>query len=182
MSFTDEDMKLQYEPHFPWSPLFGESLRDGTGKVAWVGKKTRRIQSWNCWLWSKLHKQTPFQTTNGKTRYRHPYEFEIMDIQYPERVYQQHEPIEYLPIDSTPATWVNTYEQVLEMLEELKEASEIAVDLEHHDWRTFRGIACLMQISTRKKDWLVDTLVPWRHKLEILNEVFADPNIVKVRA
>jgi exosome complex exonuclease RRP6 len=38
----------------------------------------------------------------------------------------------------------------------------------------------LMQISTRDKDWIVDTLKPWRRKLECLNEVFADPSILKV--
>ena len=66
------------------------------------------------------------------------------------------------------------------MLEELKKATEIAIDLEHHDFRSYNGLLSLMQISTREKDWIVDTLVPWRHKLEILNEVFADPKIVKV--
>lgn len=67
------------------------------------------------------------------------------------------------------------------MLQELKEAKEIAVDLEHHDFRTYVGLVSLLQISTREKDWIVDTLKPWRHKLQILNEVFADPTIVKVR-
>lgn len=66
------------------------------------------------------------------------------------------------------------------MLEELKKAKEIALDLEHHDLRTYTGLLSLMQISTREKDWIIDTLVPWRHKLEILNEVFADPSILKV--
>jgi exosome complex exonuclease RRP6 len=66
------------------------------------------------------------------------------------------------------------------MLAELKTAKEIAVDLEHHDTRSYVGIVSLMQISTREKDWIVDTLKPWRHKLQILNEVFADPNILKV--
>jgi exosome complex exonuclease RRP6 len=66
------------------------------------------------------------------------------------------------------------------MLAELKTAKEIAVDLEHHDNRSYIGIVSLMQISTRDKDWIVDTLKPWRRKLECLNEVFADPNILKV--
>lgn len=66
------------------------------------------------------------------------------------------------------------------MLEELKQAKEIAVDLEHHDQHTYIGIVSLMQISTRDKDWIVDTLKPWRQKLQSLNEVFADPGIVKV--
>ena len=65
------------------------------------------------------------------------------------------------------------------MLEELRSAKEIAVDLEHHDARSYVGLVCLMQISTRERDWIVDTLKPWRRKLECLNEVFADPNILK---
>lgn len=67
------------------------------------------------------------------------------------------------------------------MLDELKKASEIAVDLEHHDEHSFIGIVSLMQISTREKDWVIDTLKPWRHELEVLNEVFANPSITKVR-
>lgn len=96
-------------------------------------------------------------------------------------MYEKREPEEYLPIDQTSAIWVDTYEGVLEMLEELKLAKEIALDLEHHDFRTYTGLLSLMQISTREKDWVIDTLQPWRHKLEVLNEVFADPKIVKVR-
>lgn len=102
-------------------------------------------------------------------------------MQYPEHVFKSREPIEYLPMETTKAIWVDTYEGVLEMLEELKKAPEIAIDLEHHDFRSYAGLLSLMQISTREKDWIIDTLVPWRHKLEVLNEVFADPKIVKVR-
>lgn len=90
------------------------------------------------------------------------------------------EPIPYLPVETTTATYVDTFEGVLEMLEELKKADEIAVDTEHHDYRTYSGLLCLMQISTRHRDWIVDTLQPWRHKLEVLHEVFANPNILKV--
>jgi exosome complex exonuclease RRP6 len=66
------------------------------------------------------------------------------------------------------------------MLSELKQAKEIAIDLEHHDVHTYVGLLSLMQISTREKDWIIDTLKPWREELSILNEVFADPKIVKV--
>jgi exosome complex exonuclease RRP6 len=75
---------------------------------------------------------------------------------------------------------VDTPEAVAAMLEELRSAKEIAVDLEHHDTHTYVGLVSLMQISTRDKDWIVDTLKPWREELQVLNEVFADPNIVKV--
>ncbi len=92
----------------------------------------------------------------------------------------QSEPIPPLPVESTQATFVDTFEGVKEMLEELKQQTEIAVDLEHHDAHSFIGLVSLMQISTRKKDWIIDTLKPWREDLQILNEVFADPKIVKV--
>lgn len=102
-------------------------------------------------------------------------------MQYPDRVFQIQDPIPPQPDETTSATWVDTYEGVLAMLEELKQAKEIAVDLEHHDFRTYVGLVSLLQISTREKDWVVDTLRPWRHKLQVLNEVFADPTIVKVK-
>jgi len=101
-------------------------------------------------------------------------------MDYPERVFEKADPIKYRPMEESEATWVDTYEGVLEMLEELKKASEIAIDLEHHDYRTYQGLTSLMQISTRDRDWVIDTLRPWRHRLEVLNEVFADPKIVKV--
>lgn len=118
--------------------------------------------------------------TNKEPRFKHPYETEILNLKYPASTYEKRDPIPYQPIAQTSAIWVDTYEGVLEMLQELKQASEIAVDLEHHDFRTYQGLLSLMQISTREKDWVVDTLRPWRHKLEVLNEVFANPNILKV--
>ena len=36
-----------------------------------------------------------------------------------------------------------------------------------------------MQISNREQDWIIDTLA-LRDDLTVLNEVFANPNIVKV--
>ncbi|KAK3689600.1 ribonuclease H-like domain-containing protein [Podospora appendiculata] len=143
---------------------------------------------WKPLLTRKPHARVPLEESlvtftnleNNTTQYKHPYEKEIVDLQYPQAVYETREPQKYLPVEGTAAIWVDTYEGVLEMLEELKQAKEIALDLEHHDFRTFTGLLSLMQISTREKDWIVDTLVPWRHKLEVLNEVFADPKIIKV--
>jgi exosome complex exonuclease RRP6 len=118
--------------------------------------------------------------TDKRSRYQHPYETEISQLKYPDSVYRKTEPISYLPVETTSAIWVDTMEGVLEMLEELKTATEIAVDLEHHDARSYVGLVSLMQISTRNKDWIVDTLKPWRQELQVLNEVFVDPKILKV--
>ncbi|KAH6606060.1 exosome complex exonuclease RRP6 [Trichoderma cornu-damae] len=142
---------------------------------------------WKPLLTEKPHAKVPLDESlvtfigdNGTSQYKHPYEPEISSMKYPDRVFRTMDPIPPRPAATTSATWVDTFEGVVGMLQELKEAKEIAVDLEHHDFRTYIGLVSLLQISTREKDWIVDTLKPWRHKLQVLNEVFADPNIVKV--
>lgn len=128
-----------------------------------------------------LHQSFIWAHTNRIAfRYPHPYQVEIEQYRYPSSVYTSCTPVPYHPFDSTVATFVETEEALAEMLEELKQAKEIAIDLEHHDQRSYIGIVSLMQISTRDRDWIVDTLRPWRRKLQALNEVFADPNIVKI--
>ncbi|OAK95008.1 hypothetical protein IQ06DRAFT_259123 [Phaeosphaeriaceae sp. SRC1lsM3a] len=138
-------------------------------------------------LTTKPHAKVPleqclktFKDSRDREQYPHPYEKEIEAYDYPPTVYQAKEPQPYKPFEATTATFVDTPEALASMLAELKTAKEIAVDLEHHDNRSYIGIVSLMQISTRDKDWIVDTLKPWRRKLESLNEVFADPNILKV--
>ncbi|TKA71609.1 hypothetical protein B0A55_07258 [Friedmanniomyces simplex] len=128
-------------------------------------------------LESKPHATKPLEEVQASEQ---PYQREIEQFRYPGSVYSQTEPIPYHSFGSTTATLVDTVEAMYEMLEELKQATEIAIDLEHHDQRSYIGIVSLMQISTRDKDWIVDTLKPWRRKLQCLNEVFADPNIIKV--
>ncbi|KFX91029.1 hypothetical protein V490_06119 [Pseudogymnoascus sp. VKM F-3557] len=142
---------------------------------------------WKPLLHSKPHAIVPLEESLGPVKddhqqehYRHPYETEIEQLKYPKSLFKKADPIPYLPVESTSATFVDTYEGVLEMLAELRTAKEIAIDLEHHDARSYIGLVSLMQISTREKDWIVDTLKPWRQDLQVLNEVFTDPKILKV--
>ena len=114
------------------------------------------------------------------TRYKHPYETEIKAARYLPPTFVRCDPIPYLPFENTTATLVDTPEAVSTMLASLKQAKEIAIDVEHHDEHSYIGLVSLMQISTREKDWIVDTLKPWRRELQVLNEVFADPTILKV--
>ena len=113
------------------------------------------------------------------SQYPHPYEYEIDNFKYVPRQLESTAPIVYLPLESTPCTWVDTPLKLKEMLEKLKKATEIAVDLEHHSQHSFQGFLCLMQVSTRTEDFLVDT-IELRSELHILNEVFTDPKIIKV--
>ena len=114
-------------------------------------------------------------------RYNHPYETEIKTSQYPPTTRVKADPIPFLPYESSEATLVDTPESLLSMLDELRLAKDVAVDLEHHDEHSYVGLVSLMQISTRNKDWVIDTLKPWREKLQVLNEVFTDPKILKVK-
>ncbi|EDN08962.1 exosome complex exonuclease RRP6 [Histoplasma capsulatum] len=138
-------------------------------------------------LRTKPHAITPLSTSasetspNGTiTSYKHPYETEIRNSTYPSSVYTISVPGKFAPFETTTATFVDTLEGIHSMLAELKEVTEIAIDLEHHDAHSYHGLVCLMQLSTRDKDWIVDTLKPWREELQVLNEVFSDPKILKV--
>ncbi|KAK5942777.1 exosome nuclease subunit [Knufia obscura] len=137
---------------------------------------------WRPLLREKPHAQIPLEESIGSQDkgYNHPYQYEIENLEYPPSVYKESLPTPFTRPENTEAIWVDTEEGVMEMLEELKQAKEIAIDLEHNDRNSYVGMVCLMQVSTRSKDWVVDTLRPWRENLQVLNEVFADPNIVKV--
>jgi len=109
----------------------------------------------------------------------HPYFYEIKHISYPSRMFHSSPPTLPRSFDDTPFTWVDTLKEFSSMLDKLRRAKEIAIDLEHHHYRSFGGFVCLMQVSTREEDWIVDTLI-LREELTELNEVFTNPNILKV--
>lgn len=54
------------------------------------------------------------------------------------------EPTPYKTLDDTPFTYVDTEELLEEMRGKLAQATEIAIDLEHHNQRTYLGVTCLM--------------------------------------
>ena len=137
--------------------------------------------AWTPLLKSKPHAQVPLEESIGseETGHKHPYQHEIESYKYPQSMYEVAEPIPFTPPEYSQPIWVDTEQAVLEMLEELRSVTEIAVDLEHNDKNSYIGMVCLLQISTRDKDWVVDTLRPWRENLQVLNEVFANPTILK---
>jgi exosome complex exonuclease RRP6 len=93
-------------------------------------------------------------------------------------MFQTQTPIPYRPLEDTPFTWVSTPPQLAELIDKLRHAREVAIDLEYHSYRTYAGFVCLIQISTREEDWIVDPF-ELRDELEDLNEIFTNPNIVK---
>ncbi|KAH1082214.1 hypothetical protein J1N35_021975 [Gossypium stocksii] len=66
--------------------------------------------------------------------------------------------IEPPSIEYTPFKLVEEVKD-LELAAKLRNVDDFAVDLEHNKYRSLQGITCLMQISTRTKDFIVDTLM-----------------------
>ena len=82
--------------------------------------------------------------------------------------------------DENELSVVTTVEELEALAKILDECKEFAVDLEHHSYRSFKGFTCLMQISTREKDFVVDCLALRSHLRDALGKVFADENVLKV--
>lgn len=76
-------------------------------------------------------------------------------------------------------TYIDTKEKLEKMIGNLNSAEEIAVDLEHHNFRSYQGFTCLLQISTREHDYVIDPFPIW-NDLHLLLGTFTNPNIVKV--
>ncbi|KAF7209605.1 exosome complex component 10 [Nothobranchius furzeri] len=111
--------------------------------------------------------------------FAHPYQYELDHLIVPESLLSKPEPQMYKPLAETNLTFVDSLEDLVTLNEKLCKSSEFAVDLEHHSYRSFLGLTCLMQVSTREEDFIIDTL-ELRSELYILNEAFTDPSIVKV--
>uniref|UniRef100_A0A183BL39 HRDC domain-containing protein n=1 Tax=Globodera pallida TaxID=36090 RepID=A0A183BL39_GLOPA len=86
---------------------------------------------------------------------------------------------EALPLDDFPLIWVRQRTDLEALVDELNSVHEFAFDVEHHSSRTFLGLTCLLQISTRSADYLVDPFPLWHH-MHLLNDPFTNPRIVKV--
>lgn len=111
--------------------------------------------------------------------YIHPYEYELMKFEPSEEFLSKRTPILPKKLEEGEFEIVDKASKLPRVLKELKEHKILAVDVEHHSYRTFQGITCLLQISTPAKDYLFDT-IELREDLHILNEVFTDKNVLKV--
>ncbi|KAM9343591.1 LOW QUALITY PROTEIN: exosome complex component 10-like [Pholidichthys leucotaenia] len=111
--------------------------------------------------------------------FAHPYQYELDHLSVTESLLSKPEPQIYKPITETKLSFIDTLEDLVLLNEKLCKLSEFAVDLEAHTYRSFLGITCLMQISTREEDFIIDVL-ELRSEMYILNEAFTDPSIVKV--
>ncbi|XP_039763194.1 exosome component 10 isoform X3 [Pararge aegeria] len=113
--------------------------------------------------------------------YEHPYETELSLFKpRPEWLERDVEELHMPPPpEETKLTYVSTEEELNELLKHLETVEELGVDLEHHNYRSFQGFTCLIQITTVGGDYVVDAL-GLREHLHKLNEVFTNPKILKI--
>ncbi|XP_030393363.1 exosome component 10 isoform X1 [Gopherus evgoodei] len=124
-----------------------------------------------------LHQQRTQQTEQDM--FAHPYQYELEHFVPPDEALEKPQLQMYRPVEDTTCHFISTLDELVELNEKLVSCKEFAVDLEHHSYRSFLGLTCLMQISTRMEDFIIDTL-ELRSDMYILNEAFTDPAIVKV--
>ncbi|CAF0947027.1 unnamed protein product [Rotaria sordida] len=109
----------------------------------------------------------------------HPYFDEISAFEPDEMLLKKIEPQFPKLIEETKYLFVDTIDKLKIMMDHIEIQFELAVDLEHHSYRSYQGFTCLMQISSRTEDFLIDTLT-LRDELSILNNVFTNPVVLKV--
>ncbi|MEL7645786.1 MAG: HRDC domain-containing protein [Anaerolineaceae bacterium] len=80
--------------------------------------------------------------------------------------------------DITLPTYVDTPALLEQMLRELRQSPALAIDTESNSLHAYQEQVCLIQISTREQDYLVDSLA--LPDLSALGGVFADANTQKV--
>ncbi|KAK6942465.1 Exosome-associated factor Rrp6, N-terminal [Dillenia turbinata] len=119
------------------------------------------------------------QKSEDGTRSMHPLE-KLSVLDFVDKDVEDLEPVAPPPMESTPFKLVEEVRDLKDLAAKLRGVNEFAVDLEHNQYRSFQGMTCLMQISTRTEDFVIDTL-----KLRIyigphLREVFKDPTKRKV--
>ncbi|MED6135925.1 Protein RRP6-like 2, variant 2 [Stylosanthes scabra] len=112
-------------------------------------------------------------------RFIHPLE-KYSYLEFVDKNIEDLVPMKPPALECTPFKLVEDVKGLKELAAKLRAADEFAVDLEHNQYRSFQGLTCLMQISTRTEDFIVDTLKLRVHVGPYLREVFKDATKKKV--
>jgi len=115
----------------------------------------------------------------GGELFSHPYIYEIDRFAPPPEQLAPRTPALPRTVEQAELVMVSTVQQLRIAVAELAREKVLGVDVEHHSYRSYLGLTCLVQISTQEKDFLIDPLDIWA-EMTLLNEVTANPKIVKV--
>jgi exosome complex exonuclease RRP6 len=81
------------------------------------------------------------------------------------------------------ASWIDTPEKLQELLTKFETETDIhviAMDLEAHSYRSFDGMTCLIQLTMKEQNYLIDPFPLWNLLGAALGPILANPNIVKI--
>ncbi|PWA92595.1 ribonuclease D, Exosome-associated factor Rrp6 [Artemisia annua] len=120
----------------------------------------------------------PFMSQDG-SRPIHPLE-EYRFFHFIDKSVSNFEPVRPSPVGNNTFTLVQDKKGLMDLAAKLCNVNEFAVDLEHNAYRSYQGLTCLMQISTRTEDFIVDTLKLHADIGPYLRDVFQDPQKRKV--
>ncbi|KAH9623814.1 hypothetical protein KSS87_012413, partial [Heliosperma pusillum] len=159
------------------------------------GRRRRKIKlpKNSCYLADQVKPQSNFKRVLADNSYSsfkhlsindisansHPYEREIKTLlQNPEVIFTIFDKI-VMTRKNGSYVWVESESQLQQLVDVLSHEKIFAVDTEQHSLRSFLGFTALVQISTEKEDYLVDTIA-LHDVMDILRPVFANPSILKV--
>ncbi|CAL5083207.1 unnamed protein product [Urochloa decumbens] len=123
--------------------------------------------------------EAPLLTSQESSQRVHPFEEEITALLNKPPDFCNFMLADQCPEMHTPYNWVDTEAQLEHLAKLLSEEKAFAVDTEQHSVRSFLGYTALMQISTQKEDYLIDTIA-LHDVMAILRPVFANPSICKI--
>ncbi|CAA2938145.1 RRP6-like 2 [Olea europaea subsp. europaea] len=125
------------------------------------------------------HEHVWLQRSEDGSRFIHPLE-KLSVHDFVDKKDNITEPVKPCSLESTPFKLVEEVKDLKQLAIKLRNVDEFAIDLEHNQYRSFQGLTCLMQISTRTEDFVIDTLKLRIHIGPYLREVFKDPTKKKV--
>ncbi|KAL1199247.1 Protein RRP6-like 1 [Cardamine amara subsp. amara] len=119
------------------------------------------------------------EKSEDNLRFIHPLEkLSVMD--FVDKNLSEMRAVKPQPLEDTPFKLVKEVDDLKDLAAKLQTVGEFAVDLEHNQYRSFQGLTCVMQISTRTEDYVVDTFKLWDHIGPCLREIFKDTSKKKV--
>jgi exosome complex exonuclease RRP6 len=142
-------------------PLWKPVLRNKVNALA--ASSADEANEGEGWLRTELYEPSSSMSLTTSTnpppytRYIHPYTDELAALRPPPSFLEKPEKPKAHAKDSfdkTPFEWVDDEKALEKMIGEIREAGEkgskdLAIDLEHHDFRTWGGMTCLIQVRRR---------------------------------
>lgn len=167
INFHDHPVDNSDAPFVP----FSERKLLGMSAIDMHLRTLVRNNSVNCRQGSRNSPQLP-----------HPFQEEIMSAaaEMPNLVSQSTECILFKPMTDNVDAVIDTEEELFEAAQRIHGVPAVAVDLENHSVRSFQGFTCLIQISTRHEDFVIDALALRASIPQALGPVLQDASILKV--